>query len=85
MSISNHLADKTLLRQQCYIDGQWVMADDGSDFPVINPADGTILGRVPNMGSAETGVPFRRLMLRGQAGVTEWQKKEPSSFGVGSS
>ncbi|MGA8829995.1 MAG: NAD-dependent succinate-semialdehyde dehydrogenase [Desulfomonilaceae bacterium] len=54
MSISNHLADKTLLRQQCYIDGQWVIADDGSDFPVINPADGTILGRVPNMGSTET-------------------------------
>ena len=33
------LKDPTLLRQQCYIDGEWVDADDGATIAVTNPAD----------------------------------------------
>ena len=43
-----------LLRQQCYIDGAWVDADDGAASEVTNPADGSVIGTVPNMGSGET-------------------------------
>ena len=34
------LKDTRLLRQQCYIDGQWVDADDRCTMPVNNPATG---------------------------------------------
>jgi succinate-semialdehyde dehydrogenase/glutarate-semialdehyde dehydrogenase len=43
-----------LFRQQCYVDGQWVDADDGSTINVTNPADNSVLGTVPNFGAAET-------------------------------
>jgi succinate-semialdehyde dehydrogenase/glutarate-semialdehyde dehydrogenase len=48
------LKDKNLFRQQCYIDGQWLDADDGSTIDVSNPATGEILGSIPAMGAAET-------------------------------
>lgn len=53
MSTSIKLADQILFKQQAYIDGNWVDADDGTDIAVTNPADGTTLGRVPNLGSTE--------------------------------
>jgi succinate-semialdehyde dehydrogenase/glutarate-semialdehyde dehydrogenase len=49
------LKDSALLRQACYIDGEWVGADDGGTVPVANPADGSIIATVPNCGTAETG------------------------------
>jgi succinate-semialdehyde dehydrogenase/glutarate-semialdehyde dehydrogenase len=48
------LKDPTLLRQQCYIDGEWRDASSGGTNPVTNPATGAVLGTVPNMGAAET-------------------------------
>src|SRR5712692_842982 len=48
------LKDPRLFRQQCYIDGKWVEADDREAIPVNNPADNSILGTVPKMGAAET-------------------------------
>ncbi|WP_368644261.1 NAD-dependent succinate-semialdehyde dehydrogenase [Castellaniella ginsengisoli] len=47
------LKEPDLLRQQCYIDGQWRDAPDGRTEPVRNPATGEILGTVPVMGAAE--------------------------------
>ncbi len=46
------LEDSNLLRQQCYLNGQWVGGE--SDFPVRNPASGAELARVPRFGAAET-------------------------------
>ncbi len=46
------LEDSNLLRQQCYLNGQWVGGE--SDFPVHNPASGAELARVPRFGAAET-------------------------------
>lgn len=43
-----------LLRQQCYLNGKWVDADDGSKAPVTNPATGETIAHVPMMGAAET-------------------------------
>ncbi|WP_026870254.1 NADP-dependent succinate-semialdehyde dehydrogenase [Inquilinus limosus] len=48
------LTDSKLFRQQCYIDGGWVNADDGRVIEVTNPADGARLGTVPRAGAAET-------------------------------
>ena len=49
-----NLKDPTLLRQQCYIDGQWLDARAGGSKPVTNPATGAVLGTVPFMGADET-------------------------------
>jgi succinate-semialdehyde dehydrogenase/glutarate-semialdehyde dehydrogenase len=49
-----NLKDPTLLRQQCYIDGQWLDARTGGSKPVTNPANGAVLGTVPFMGAEET-------------------------------
>lgn len=44
------LNDANLLRNQAYINGEWVGA--AGTFNVINPADDTLLGSVPNMGAS---------------------------------
>ncbi len=51
---SFQLKDMSLFRQQCYINGAWVDADDKSTMAVHNPADGVQVGTVPRMGAAET-------------------------------
>ena len=48
------LHNQALYRQQCYINGQWVDAADGGTIEVTNPADGSGLATVPNMGAQET-------------------------------
>jgi succinate-semialdehyde dehydrogenase/glutarate-semialdehyde dehydrogenase len=43
------------LREQAgFVDGRWIGADSGATLDVTCPADGTVLGVVPNMGAAET-------------------------------
>ena len=48
------LKDPSLLRQQAYIAGAWVDADDGTTVAVTNPANGERIGTVPMCGTAET-------------------------------
>ncbi|WP_375753620.1 NAD-dependent succinate-semialdehyde dehydrogenase [Vibrio sp. HN007] len=48
------LNDNTLFRQQCYLSGQWVDADNGSCTEITNPSDGSVIGTVPNLGAKET-------------------------------
>jgi succinate-semialdehyde dehydrogenase/glutarate-semialdehyde dehydrogenase len=43
-----------LLCERAYIDGAWVEAADGGTFPVTNPADGSLVAKVPQLGVAET-------------------------------
>lgn len=50
------LHEKTLLRHQGYINGQWQDADNRRVYPVINPATGEILATVADMGVRETEV-----------------------------
>lgn len=47
------LKDSELLKQQCYIDGKWCDADSSQTLDVTNPADGSLVGRVPDMGETE--------------------------------
>ena len=48
------LKDPTLFKQQAYVAGQWIDADDGKTVDVTNPANGEKLGTVPMCGKAET-------------------------------
>jgi succinate-semialdehyde dehydrogenase/glutarate-semialdehyde dehydrogenase len=47
------LSDTQLLRQQCYVGGEWIAAREGGSTAVLNPATGATLGTVPNLGVAE--------------------------------
>ena len=50
------LRDTGLLREQAYINGQWVSIESSGvePIPVINPATGEVIAHVPRMGEAET-------------------------------
>jgi len=65
------LKDPSLLRQQCFIAGQWCDADGGATINVTNPATGESLGSVPKMGAVET----RRAIDAANAAWPEWRKK----------
>jgi succinate-semialdehyde dehydrogenase/glutarate-semialdehyde dehydrogenase len=66
-----NLKNPDLLREQAYIDGQWVDADGGESFPVTNPADGSLVAEVPQMGAAET----RRAIEAANAAWPAWRAK----------
>jgi succinate-semialdehyde dehydrogenase/glutarate-semialdehyde dehydrogenase len=65
------LKDMSLFRQQCYVDGAWVDADDRATLAVHNPADGSQVGTVPKMGAAET----RRAIEAANAAWPAWRAK----------
>ncbi|MFB2728727.1 NADP-dependent succinate-semialdehyde dehydrogenase [Shewanella mangrovisoli] len=48
------LKDPSLLRQQCYINGQWCDAQSKETVAIANPATGAVIASVPVMGQAET-------------------------------
>jgi len=63
------LRDPDLFRSRAYLDGAWVGADDGATFPVTNPANGAMLGQVPDMGAAET----RRAIAAAEGAWPAWR------------
>jgi succinate-semialdehyde dehydrogenase/glutarate-semialdehyde dehydrogenase len=65
------LKDKSLFRQQAYINGQWVDADSGKTVGVTNPATGEVLGTIPYMSTEET----RRAIEAANASWGAWRKK----------
>ncbi len=71
------LKDKSLFRQQCYIDGAWVDADGGETINVNNPATGDILGAVPKMGADET----RRAIEAANAAWPAWRARTAKQRG----
>ncbi|NLR75916.1 NADP-dependent succinate-semialdehyde dehydrogenase [Leeia aquatica] len=66
-----NLKDAGLLRQQCYINGEWLDADNGETIAVTNPATGEVLATVPKMGVAET----RRALQAAEQAFKQWRKK----------
>ena len=63
------LQDPSLFRTQSYIDGEWVEADSEQRFDVDNPADGSIVGSVPECGADET----RRAIDAANAALPAWR------------
>jgi succinate-semialdehyde dehydrogenase / glutarate-semialdehyde dehydrogenase len=47
------LKDSSLLCSQCFINGQWKDARSGAVIDVTNPADGSVLGSVPDLAREE--------------------------------
>ncbi|KAF1913749.1 Aldehyde/histidinol dehydrogenase [Ampelomyces quisqualis] len=48
------LNDKSLLRNQTYVNGKWIDAKSGKTFEVHDPATGTLIGTQPEMNRADT-------------------------------
>ncbi len=63
------LNNQSLFQQQCWINGNWVNADNHVTFPVTNPANGETLGEVPQMGVTET----RRAIEAAHAAFPSWK------------
>jgi len=64
-----NLKDSRLFRDKAYIDGAWVDADSRARISVDNPADGSVVAHVPNMGTAET----RRAIAAAEAALPAWR------------
>ncbi len=47
------LKDPSLLETRAYVAGDWIDADDGKTFPVVNPARGDVIAEVADLSRAE--------------------------------
>lgn len=65
------LVDPDLLRTQCLINGEWVDQAKQATCAVTNPANGGILGSVPDLGADETRVAIDAA----QAAFPAWARK----------
>ena len=63
------LQDPSLMASHAYVAGQWIAADSGKTVPVVDPATGTVIAQVPDMGAAET----RRAIEAAQAAWGPWR------------
>jgi acyl-CoA reductase-like NAD-dependent aldehyde dehydrogenase len=64
------LSDPSLFREQCYVDGARVQADDRATIKVDDPASGEVIGTVPRMGVAET----RRAIEAADRAFRSWSR-----------
>ena len=63
-------ATKTaLFREQAFVDGEWVDADNGQRFDVQDPATRQRIGSVPDLGAAET----ERAVAAADAALPAWR------------
>ena len=65
------LKDPQLLRDQAYVDGQWINAESGERFAVTNPADNSVVARVASVGASET----RRAIEAANRALPAWRAK----------
>lgn len=63
--------DQTLLRQQAYVNGQWIGAVSGETFPVTNPATNSLICSVPDMTEVET----RTAIEAADRALASWRKR----------
>ena len=64
-----NLKDPSLLKQQCYLNGEWVSGSD--TMAVTNPATGEVIGTIPHLGQAETA----KAIADANAAWPAWRKK----------
>lgn len=65
------LDDLKLLREQAYVNGQWIEADDGTRFEVTNPANGETIAEVSSLGQIETA----RAIAAAEAALPAWRAR----------
>ncbi|OGT90434.1 MAG: succinate-semialdehyde dehydrogenase (NADP(+)) [Gammaproteobacteria bacterium RIFOXYA12_FULL_61_12] len=61
--------DEKLLKSQAFIAGEWIDAASGAVYPVTNPADGGLLGHVPDMD----GDDAQRAIAAAEAALPAWR------------
>jgi succinate-semialdehyde dehydrogenase / glutarate-semialdehyde dehydrogenase len=64
------MSDPSLFREQCYVDGAWIDADNRATSEVSDPASGEVIGTVPKLGAAET----RRAIEAADRAFKSWSK-----------
>ncbi|MEZ5279221.1 MAG: NAD-dependent succinate-semialdehyde dehydrogenase [Acidimicrobiales bacterium] len=72
------MAALDLVRSEAFIDGQWSAADDGSRFDVVNPADGSVITSVADLGRAETARAIEAAAIAQKA----WAKRTAKDRGA---
>lgn len=72
------LNDPSLLRQQCYINGQWCDAHSKETVAITNPATGVVIACVPVMGLAET----QAAIAAAEAALPAWRALTAKERGV---
>ncbi|WP_290702785.1 NAD-dependent succinate-semialdehyde dehydrogenase [Amphritea sp.] len=65
------LKDPSLLKQQAYVNGQWIDALNGETNPVLNPATGEQIATVPDLGAEET----EAAIAAAEVAFKSWKKK----------
>ena len=65
------LRDMSLFREQAFIAGRWEAAEDGQAKQVLNPANGQLIGTVPNLGAQAT----RRAIEAADKALPEWRAR----------
>ena len=70
------LNNPSLFRQQAYINGEWVDANDATTFNVTNPANGEVLGSVPSLNTEATkqAIEAARVAMIGWRKLTAKQR-----------
>jgi succinate-semialdehyde dehydrogenase / glutarate-semialdehyde dehydrogenase len=66
--LASLLKDPTLLQTRAFVAGDWIEADDGDSFAVVNPARGDEIARVPNLGRVETA----RAIAAANTAMKDW-------------
>ena len=66
--LASLLNDPSLLATQAYLAGEWVDADNGDTFEVINPARGDVIAHVADLSRSETA----RAISAAEAAQKEW-------------
>ena len=72
------LKDPSLLRQDAYINGEWLPSDSGQHIKVIDPGTGELLAQVPRMGSSEA----RNAVEAAQSAGADWAARTARERGL---
>jgi succinate-semialdehyde dehydrogenase / glutarate-semialdehyde dehydrogenase len=75
-SLRDLLKDKSLLKDKCYINGQWV--DGASSIDVTNPVDDSVICSVPKLGAAET----KDAIAAAEVAQKLWARKPAKERGI---
>ena len=65
------LNNPALFRQQAYINGTWLDADSKATMEVTNPANGEVIGSIPDL----TGVETARAIEAARVAMISWRKQ----------
>jgi len=60
-----------------YVNGEWIEAEDSSVLTVVNPANGEVIGAVPNCGTDEA----KRAVSAAYEALSSWSKKTAAERG----